>query len=77
MAAVTGKSAMPKIERLTVSASYTAIKDGLEIAGRVEFVARVSDSSKGYNLEDRARKAVVRRLKVPASNVRITGVMGW
>lgn len=68
---------MPKIEHLTVCASYTAIKAGSEVSGKVEFVARVRDSSKGYNLEGRARSAVARRLKIPASSVRITGVMGW
>lgn len=68
---------MSKIERLAVRASYIASKDGSEMGGNVEFVARIRDSSKGYGLEDRARKAVARRLKVPASNIRITGVMSW
>ncbi len=62
--------------RLAVRASYTATKDGAETSGRVEFVARIADDSEGYKLEERARRAVARRLAVRLADVRITGVMG-
>ena len=68
---------MPKIERLTVRATYVATKDGQEAAGLVEFVARVADSSKGYNLEERAKRAASRRTGLPAPSIRITGGMSF
>ncbi|KWW32426.1 MULTISPECIES: hypothetical protein [Cupriavidus] len=68
---------MRKIERLTVRANYTVTKDGKETTGQVEFIARVADSSKGYGLEQRARNAVSRRVGVPASSVRIIGVISF
>ncbi|CAN7780895.1 hypothetical protein LJR296_007995 [Cupriavidus necator] len=64
-------------ERLTVRATYAVSKDGKEVTGQVEFVARVADPSKGYALEQRARNAVSGRIAVPASTVRITGVMSF
>lgn len=63
-------------ERLAVRASYTVTKDGAETSGRVEFVARIVDASRGYKLEERARRAVARRLGIRLADVRITGVMG-
>jgi len=38
------------MERIAVSASYEAVQGGKPVAGRIEFVARVADASKGYDL---------------------------
>lgn len=62
------------MERVMVRASYKVGSDSAE--KRVEFVARVKDSSEGYNLAERARKAAARRENVPASQIKITGCMG-
>lgn len=64
-------------ERLTVRATYAIKNDGQDVTGLIEFIARVADPSKGYRLEERARNAVARRVGVPASKVRIVGVMSF
>jgi hypothetical protein len=63
------------MERIAVSATYEAVKDGEPVAGRIEFVARVTDPSKGLDLVTRAQRAVARRLRVHLANVKILGVM--
>lgn len=50
------------MERIAVSASYEAVKLGKAVTGRVDFIARVADPTKGYDLTSRAQSAVVRRL---------------
>lgn len=63
------------MERLAVTASYKVTLDsGATQQGRVQFVARVADASKGYDLLGRAKRAVARRLKCAASKVAIVGV---
>jgi hypothetical protein len=63
------------MERIAVSAIYEAVQHGEAVAGRVEFVARVVDASKGYDLATRAQRAVARRLRVRLADVKILGVM--
>jgi hypothetical protein len=63
------------MERIAVSASYEVVKNGVPVAGRVEFVARVADATKGYDLAARAQRAVARRLRVRLADVKILGVM--
>jgi hypothetical protein len=62
-------------QRLAVQADYTATKSGQRISGRVAFVARIEDSSKGYNLVERARRAVARRLRVRLADVQIDALI--
>ena len=64
------------IERIAVRISYTVTRAGKPENGELEFIARVVNSSKGYDLVGRGRRAVSRRLKVPLSTVEITGVLG-
>ncbi|AOJ09998.1 hypothetical protein WS71_22360 [Burkholderia mayonis] len=63
------------MERIAVSASYEAVQHGRPVVGRVEFVARVSDANRGYDLATRAQRAVARRLRVRLADVKILGVM--
>ena len=53
-------------ERIAVTADYEAVQHGKQVVGRVEFVACVADSMKGYDLLTRAQRAVARRLRVPS-----------
>ncbi|MXN79625.1 hypothetical protein GR157_33505 [Burkholderia sp. 4701] len=62
------------MERIAVSASYEAIQQGKPIVGRVDFVARVADATKGYDLAMRAQRAVARRLRIRVADVKIVGV---
>jgi hypothetical protein len=59
------------MERIHVQASYTVGSDST--VKRVDFVARVKDSSDGYRLPERAQKAAARREGVPASQIKVTG----
>lgn len=63
------------MERIAVSASYEAVQDGKRVAGHIEFVARVADARKGYDLPTRAQRAVARRLRVRLADVKILGVI--
>jgi hypothetical protein len=63
------------MERIAVSATYEAMKHGEPVTGRIEFVARVTDSSKGLDIVTRARRAVARRLRVRLADVKVLGVM--
>lgn len=63
------------MKRIAVSANYEAIKHGVAVKGRVDFIARVADHSRGCGLTLRAQRAVVRRLRVRLADVKITGVM--
>jgi hypothetical protein len=65
------------MERITVKATYVVADGASQSTGSVEFVARVKDSSKGYNLSGRAKQAVARRNKVKHSAVTITGLSSW
>jgi hypothetical protein len=61
------------MERLHVQASYTVGSN--ETLKRVDFVARIKDSSEGYKLPERAQRAAARREGVPATQIKITGCM--
>ena len=61
------------MERIHVQASYTVGSDAT--VKRVDFIARVKDSSEGYKLSERAQKAAARREGVPASQIKVTGCM--
>ncbi|HDR8909173.1 MULTISPECIES: hypothetical protein [Burkholderia cepacia complex] len=63
------------MERIAVSATYEAVKHGELVAGNVEFVARIVDPSKGYDLITRAQRAVARRLRVRLADVKILGII--
>ena len=64
------------VERIWVRASYTVRKNAHRTSGRVEFIARVTESEQGASLTERARRqAVARRLHVPESSVDITGLI--
>lgn len=63
------------MERIAVSANYEAIKHGVAVKGRVDFIARVADHSRGCDFTLRAQRAVARRLRVRLADVKITGVM--
>jgi hypothetical protein len=62
------------MERIAVSATYEALQNGKPVAGRVDFVARVADASRGYDLTTRAQRAVARRLRVRTADVKIVGL---
>jgi hypothetical protein len=62
------------MERIAVSATYEVLKNGRPVTGRVDFVARVADASRGYDLTARAQRAVARRLRVRPADVNIVGV---
>jgi hypothetical protein len=66
-----------QMERLTVSATYVFVLNGVESTGHVEFVARIKDSSKGLNLTGRAKRAAARRNNVTPSAINITGIVSW
>jgi len=63
------------MERVAASGSYTCLINGIESAGRVEFIARVKDSSKGYSLLDQARRAAARREAVKLAAITVTGIV--
>ncbi|KVL85370.1 hypothetical protein WT03_29740 [Burkholderia stagnalis] len=63
------------MERIAVSASYEAVKLGKAVTGRVDFIARVADPTKGFDLTTRAQRAVARRLRVRPADVKIVGIM--
>jgi hypothetical protein len=63
------------VERIWVRASYTVRKNAHRTSGRVEFIARVTESEQGASLTERAKQAVARRLHVPESSVDITGLI--
>ena len=50
---------------------------GRSLTGSIEFVARIGDASKGFSLVKRAKRAVSRRIKVPASSVSIIGIESY
>lgn len=62
------------MERIAVTANYETIREGKLVVGRVEFVARVADAAKGYDLSTRAQRAVARRLRVRPADVKIVGI---
>jgi hypothetical protein len=37
------------MERIAVTADHEAVQHGKQVVGRVEFVARVADNTKGYD----------------------------
>lgn len=63
------------MERISVTASYEVVQQGRAVSGHVEFVARVADAGKAYDLATRAKRAVARRLRVRLADVKILGIM--
>ncbi|CAM2198547.1 conserved protein of unknown function (plasmid) [Paraburkholderia kururiensis] len=63
------------MERIAVTADYEAMQHGKLLVGRVEFVARVAHTAKGYDLMTRAQRAVARRLRVRLADVKIVGIL--
>lgn len=62
------------MERISVRAMYRVGPDSP--LKHLTFVARVKDSSNGYKLAERAQRAAGRRENIPASQIKIVGVMG-
>lgn len=62
------------MECIAVSATYEAMKHGEPVTGRIEFVARVTDSPKGLDLVTRAQRAVARRAVARRVCVRLADV---
>lgn len=65
------------VERVGVKATYALENGDAKNSGSIEFIARVRDPSKGYNLMERARRAVARHHKVKLSAVVITGLISF
>lgn len=63
------------MERIAVIADYEVKKHGELLTGRVEFVARIADPAKGFDLVARAQRAVARRLTVREADVKIVGLL--
>jgi len=62
------------IERTAVCDIYVATQHDKAVAGRVDFVARVADAAKGYDLAMRAKGAVAGRLRIRVADVNIVVV---
>jgi hypothetical protein len=65
------------MERVGMMVNYEATQNGKPVIGQLNFVARVADSTKGYDLSIRAQRAVARRLRVKLSDVKIVGVLSY